>query len=144
MDKNDYKYILGTRGSYKFPLHSKYSKDEYYLINYKKRHRYIYYIWNLTSKCGRSILRWAFISLLLISLFSIIYGLIGPSGFYMKNQTRISFIYFSVVTFSTLGFGDITPLKWYSEVLVIIEVLFGYVMLGGLISIFSNKLASRA
>jgi len=54
--------------------------------------------------------------------------------------------YYSVVTFTTLGFGDITPkvneplMQFY----VMVEVVLGYIMLGGLISIFSNKLARRA
>jgi len=56
----------------------------------------------------------------------------------------ITFLYFSVVTFTTLGFGDITPFNHAAEVWVMAEVILGYVMLGGLISIFANKLARRS
>ena len=52
--------------------------------------------------------------------------------------------YFSVVTFTTLGFGDIVADNTAARFLVTLEVIFGYVMLGGLISIFANKLASRS
>ena len=54
--------------------------------------------------------------------------------------------YFSVVTFTTLGFGDVTPIagNWVPQAVIMTEVIFGYVMLGGLISIFANKLARRA
>jgi hypothetical protein len=47
---------------------------------------------------------------------------------------------------TTLGFGDITPKvdQWFLQIVVTIEVVLGYIMLGGLISIFSNKLARRA
>jgi len=48
-------------------------------------------------------------------------------------------------TFTTLGFGDITPNihSWRAQVIVTFEVVVGYVMLGGLISIFANILARR-
>ena len=52
--------------------------------------------------------------------------------------------YFSVVTFTTLGFGDVVADNTAARFLVTLEVIFGYVMLGGLISIFANKLASRS
>ncbi len=54
--------------------------------------------------------------------------------------------YYSIVTFSTLGFGDISPkLSSYGgQLIVMFEVLIGYLSLGGLISIFANKLARRA
>ena len=57
-----------------------------------------------------------------------------------RDVTWFSNLYFSVVTFSTLGFGDITPLNWVGEALVMAEVFAGYVMLGVLISIFALKL----
>ncbi|MBI1923268.1 pentapeptide repeat-containing protein [Candidatus Poribacteria bacterium] len=56
----------------------------------------------------------------------------------------ITYFYFSVVTFTTLGFGDITPKNHTSEMWLIVEVILGYIMLGGLISIFANKLARRS
>jgi len=42
------------------------------------------------------------------------------------------------------GLGDVTPLNTAGEVWLTIEVITGYIMLGGLISIFANKLARRA
>jgi voltage-gated potassium channel Kch len=53
-------------------------------------------------------------------------------------------IYFSVVTLTTLGYGDIVPSSTAAQVLCMVEVFMGYVMLGGLLSIFSNKMARRA
>ena len=54
--------------------------------------------------------------------------------------------YFVYTTFSTLGFGDINPKIgcFWGELIVMIEVFMGYLGLGGLISIFANKLARRA
>ena len=52
--------------------------------------------------------------------------------------------YFSIVTFTTLGFGDVVADNTLARILVTLEVILGYIMLGGLISIFANKLASRS
>jgi hypothetical protein len=53
-------------------------------------------------------------------------------------------VYYSVVTFTTLGFGDITPIISTAQKWVMAEVITGYIMLGGLISILANKLARRS
>ncbi len=55
-----------------------------------------------------------------------------------------SYLYYSVVTLTTLGFGDIIPLNNRARLVVGTEVGMGYLMLGGLISIFANKLARRS
>ena len=52
--------------------------------------------------------------------------------------------YYSVVTFTTLGFGDVKPQTEVATIVVLIEVILGYVMLGGLVSIFANKVARRS
>ena len=47
--------------------------------------------------------------------------------------------YFSVITFTTLGYGDILPLNNIAKAVVISEVLIGFVMLGLLVGIISRK-----
>jgi len=56
------------------------------------------------------------------------------------HQPLSPFHYFSMVTFSTLGFGDVTPCNWVGELAVMAEVFLGYVLLGGLITILAMKL----
>ena len=53
-------------------------------------------------------------------------------------------IYYSVVTFTTLGFGDIVPQTQEAAWWVMAEVIIGYIRLGGLISILATKLARRS
>jgi voltage-gated potassium channel Kch len=53
-------------------------------------------------------------------------------------------MYYSFVTFTTLGLGDVYPATQTAARLVIFEVVVGYIMLGGLISIFATKLARRS
>lgn len=51
--------------------------------------------------------------------------------------------YFSWVTLTTLGYGDVLPASTAAQVVVMLEVFAGYMSLGGLLSIFSNKMARR-
>ncbi|MBP1750220.1 MAG: ion transport 2 domain protein [Deltaproteobacteria bacterium] len=103
------------------------------------------FIWWLVSDCGRSISRWSFCSGMLVMLFAIIYYFLGPPHFQIAFLPFgfLTTVYYSVVTFTTLGFGDFVPKTYDAAVFVMIEVISGYIMLGGLISIFSNKLARR-
>ncbi len=52
--------------------------------------------------------------------------------------------YYSIVTYTTLGFGDVTPKTSTGQMLVTAEVILGYVTLGLLVSILANKVARRA
>ncbi len=68
------------------------------------------------------------------------------SAWFKQEVGPLSPWYFSVITFTTLGFGDLTPKPecWQAQAWIMAEVVLGYVMLGGLISIFANKLARRS
>jgi len=108
--------------------------------------RFWCFIWWVFADCGRSLLRWASWSALIAITFGIIYWIMGPDYFAMTNL-RFSFqnvLYYSIVTFTTLGFGDISPKTTSAAFVVSLEVILGYVMLGGLISIFSGKLSRRS
>ena len=52
--------------------------------------------------------------------------------------------YYSIVTYTTLGFGDVTPASVAGMLVVAAEVICGYVTLGLLIAILANKVARRA
>ena len=52
--------------------------------------------------------------------------------------------YYSIATYTTLGFGDVTPGHWMGEVIISLEVIAGYLTLGLLVSILANKVARRA
>ncbi len=101
----------------------------------------LYYPWLWTCDCGRSMLRWCCCIGLFSLLFSYFYSLVGID--YGSYPTALSPFYFSVVTLTTLGFGDVAPNSIGGQIVVMLEVSTGYIMLGGLLSIFSNKLARR-
>jgi len=105
----------------------------------------IFFIWWFFADCGRSLGRWAGWSLLFASFFALIFWRLGSSCFHTQHLdfNFLTLFYYSVVTFTTLGFGDIIPKTSTAAVWVTVEVIFGYIMLGGLITIFASKLARR-
>ncbi len=101
----------------------------------------LYYPWLWTCDCGRSMFRWCCCIGVLLLTFTFLYPFVGID--YGLYPTKISPLYFSVVTLTTLGFGDVVPQTIGGQIVVMLEVSTGYIMLGGLLSIFSNKLARR-
>jgi hypothetical protein len=104
------------------------------------------FFWWALANCGRSVTRWGFWSMVLIVLFAVVYHALGSAHFQtvFLPWTFSTAFYQSVVTFTTLGEGDVTPITTLGAMLTVVEVLAGYIMLGGLISIFSTRLARRA
>ncbi len=111
-----------------------------FLDTFRNNHKVSYSFWKILCNCGESISLWFFWSIILIVMFGFIYAS-NPSWTNMReNASFLTPYYFSVVTFVTLGYGDITPTCWQGEIIVILEVLFGYIVLGGLITIFAKKI----
>ena len=48
-------------------------------------------------------------------------------------------LYFSIVTMTTLGFGDMYayPTSWFGHILLMVQVILGYVLLGALVTRFA-------
>ena len=110
--------------------------------------RLLFRAWGLIDY-GRSLGRPLLYAALLCSLFGVIYlfdmhlgwGLIDYSE---SSQSPLTPFYFSIVTYTTLGYGDVHPLNWQGELLVMLEVVLGYATLGLLLSILANRVARRA
>lgn len=123
-------------------------EDYQFILGFKEKswfHRWLFYpLWKITSDCGRSLLLWLIWSVLIAGFFAIVYTC--HLDWFANAKDWFNAIYFSVVTFTTLGFGDLTPklTSRPAQTWVMAEVIIGYVMLGGLISILANKLARRA
>jgi uncharacterized protein YjbI with pentapeptide repeats len=119
--------------------------DQNYLHEFRTQSRanaVMYWLWWITSDCGRSFLRWGACIFLLLGLFAVLFNFVAID--YGEYPTELSSFYYSVVTLTTLGYGDVLPASMPAQILAMIEVVIGYVMLGGLLSIFANKMARRA
>lgn len=123
----------------------RFAMDQNYLHEFRGQSRFaglVYRLWWLTSDCGRSLTRWALVCLAQVLLFAGLYALVDID--YGSYETWLSPIYYSVVTLTTLGYGDVLPASVAAQAVAMAEVVTGYLMLGGLLSIFGNKMARRA
>jgi Uncharacterized low-complexity proteins len=95
------------------------------------------------SDYGRSTLRVVGVFFILALLFALIYWLcpscVLVNGVVGDIRGFVHALYFSVVTMTTLGFGDIAanPDSWEGQILLMIQVILGYVLLGALITRFA-------
>jgi uncharacterized protein YjbI with pentapeptide repeats len=138
--------LEGCYGSSRF---RRFAEDQDYIEEFKEAHPNYYRVWMGLTDCGRSLLRVVAWSLGLSLLFSAIYFALGEDAFQIDNKDGLHWnlfttIYYSMVTFTTLGFGDITPRTPLAAAIVMCEVVIGYVMLGILISILATKVARRS
>ena len=136
------------------PYLKRYIDDEEWIRSWRERswaRKAASILWELTSHCGRSIGLWGGWSAIFAVSFAFIYWGFGSNHITFDvgrlngiQPGFLGYVYYSVVTFTTLGFGDIVPLTNWARLAVGAEVVLGYIMLGGLISIFANKLARRS
>lgn len=56
-----------------------------------------------------------------------------------SGSELFDFIYFSVITLSTVGYGDISPINWMPRLLSISEILIGYLFVGTLMALILNR-----
>ena len=134
-------------GCFGSPTFIRDAKDNEYIEECVSRHKFIYLAWSLSSDCGRSLYRWISWSLLFALFFGFNFFMLGQKHFTINGNLPfdlVSMLYYSIITFTTLGFGDIIPQTHTGATWVVAEVITGYVMLGGLISIMASKLARRA
>ena len=119
--------------------------DENYLFEFRnqsKSNEWIYRAWSLSSDCGRSFGRWGLCTAVIGVLFAVLFTQLAID--YGDHQTWLSPLYYSVVTLTTLGYGDVLPMSVAAQAASMLEVIIGYVMLGGALSIFTTKMARRA
>jgi len=72
-------------------------------------------------------LMWFFASTIIIVSFSILHALVNTSN-------SSNYIYFSVITFTTVGYGDVSPEGWLAYIFCGLEAFLGLFSLGILIA----------
>jgi hypothetical protein len=80
--------------------------------------------------------------------FALIYSgvaALSTQPFFAEGDLVIpgSYLYFSVVTVSTLGYGDLTPVTGVGRTLAMIETLFGQILLVVLVAYLVGSLGGR-
>ena len=148
--------VVGLDSAMTDDLTKRYIRDISYIETFRAKHPQWAFIWRWTCNYGQSFLLWAGLCLVVAMAFGSFYAhtdivtLAGGNKALDAAQgagrapTALTPYYFSIVTFTTLGFGDVTPNNFWGELCVLIEVLLGYIALGGLMSILANKVARRS
>lgn len=119
--------------------------DQNYLHEFRaqsKWHSVLYWVWWATSDCGRSASRWSGWVALITICFGMMYQVVDVN--FGANPTALSPYYYSLVTLTTLGYGDILPLSAAAQAVAMAEAVAGYVALGGLLTILASKMGRRA
>ncbi|MGI9233241.1 MAG: pentapeptide repeat-containing protein [Woeseiaceae bacterium] len=136
-------------------LFKRFAQDQAYVEEYSVKNPFRYWLWKYSSNCGRSLALWVFWCAFIAVSFSLVFHFhLGGSESFVLNELAkepgyhprdwAPMFYYSVVTFTTLGFGDIVPKTQEAAWWIMAEVVMGYFMLGGLITILATKLARRS
>jgi len=138
--------VASCYGSSRF---RRYAQDQDYIEEFKEAHPVYYTFWLALTDCGRSMTRVVMWSVAFALFFGLVFYALGEQAFVIAQREEMGWspftmIYYSVVTFTTLGFGDITPRTPLAAGIVMVEVITGYLMLGILISILATKVARRS
>jgi len=103
-----------------------------------------YFLFHLTSFYGTSMVRWFITSLTTIVIFGFVFSVIDE--FSVEKLIDIAagdhwydYFYHSIVTFTTLGYGDIVPYTALQKSFVALEVMTGYSMLGVFMTLLAKK-----
>jgi hypothetical protein len=100
----------------------------------------------MTSMYGDSFMRWGVTAALFSLVMALMYYLIdievGEQFKTIPSATAhwFDYIYFSVVTLTTLGIGDFAPKLFIGKLLLSVESVFGFMMLGMFLYLVQKKL----
>ncbi|MBS0196473.1 MAG: pentapeptide repeat-containing protein [Planctomycetes bacterium] len=114
--------------------------------------RVLIWLWGLSCRFGQSLGRWALVSAVVAVVFAVLFmGVpMNMTSHHLDHGQAFAVIgrpdfgralWFSISTLMTLGIGDEVPIDGLGRFIAGTEVALGYLMLGGLLSIFANKFA---
>lgn len=108
----------------------------------------LFWAWGLIDN-GRSLLKVGLYATIIAMFYGFIYLLDMLNDWQIMDysnsaKTWFTPFYYSVVTYTTLGFGDVTANSLFGEIFVISEVIVGYFTLGLLLAILANTIARRS
>jgi uncharacterized protein YjbI with pentapeptide repeats len=111
----------------------------------KKKERLLLELYRFLAGYGEFYWNTAAFSGIIILIFALLYGISDCLQYSVRNpciyQEIIDVVYFSFVTFTTLGLGDIRPLTSLGKVLVCFEAVIGAFMIAVFVVVFVRKMA---
>ena len=151
--RGKYGGIRGIDSCWGSPLFKRDAADQAFLDALEEKwkptwRRWLFRAWGLIDY-GRSLRRVAALGSGLAILYGFGYWIAWWWGktllcYPLSANNWFGPFYFSIVTFTTLGFGDVKPNGVLGEMLTSSEVIFGYITLGLLLAVLAEKIARRA
>ncbi len=147
-----YRAIRGLGSCYGNALFKREAADQDFLDTLEAHWRgswriVLFRLWGWSTDYGRSLPRIVFFAFVVAMLYGLIYDLHPEMlnyGCGSRARTWFTPFYFSIVTYTTLGFGDVFPITPAGEIIISTEVILGYITLGLLLSVLAQKLARRS
>jgi tetratricopeptide (TPR) repeat protein len=99
-----------------------------------------YCLWDVTCEYGENVKRWVLWSLGILLFFT---GLYYQFGLVEPVTSWVDYPYFSIVTLTSLGYGDIHPKGDVGKVVACAEIILGLLMFGMLVTLLSKRVASE-
>jgi hypothetical protein len=129
--------IGNARESGHFRAAEKERQREIYLAERRYAKAGLYAFWRLTAGYGESLSRWAISCMTMLALFAFSYHFFQA----IKPVTGwFDYLYYSAVTFTSLGAGDIEPANTIGKILICSEIGTGLIMFGVLLSFVGNRI----
>lgn len=70
--------------------------------------------------------------LMFITSFAFIFlyvNILFPGAFSIESHSFLDYFYYSAVTFTTLGYGDMLPITWTAKFFATVEIVSGYILI---------------
>ena len=104
----------------------------------------LFRVWGLIDY-GRSLSVFAAVSFGLVAIYGAILSIFSHIlDFKDSANSWFTPYYFSIVTYTTLGFGDVRPATIVGGIVVTREVILGYTTLSLLLSVLAQSIARRS
>lgn len=129
--------LLAYQQKMRFRKDSHYFNKEYWkALEYKAV--------EITSAYGTSLWRWAtttftFAMVMAVAYAAVDLSLSAPLQTVQNGAHWYDYIYFSIITMTTVGFGDITPIHWAPKLMATAQAFIGFLMLGIFIGMIQKK-----
>lgn len=120
--------------------------DENFLHEFRhqsKTHEIIYWLWWLTSDCGRSAFRWAAFCAAIVVTYGLIYAALGSQLKYPEGLGQGYAPWYVSIMLACCMAVDVLPKTTLAQIVLNSEVVLGYVGFGGLLTIIATHLGTR-
>ena len=107
------------------------------IAHFESRHPNFSKLLWATCDYGRSIPRLLFWILILVLAYTFVYWCFPD---FAKTSGWIDSLYFSIVTMTTLGYGDLTPENDIAKLVALSQVVLGYMLGGLLVGIIAKRM----